>query len=323
MVDLNIELPENFLDEEVRCGYTVTRQMKELWAIELDLLNELIRVCDKNNLQIFASDGTLLGAVRHHGFIPWDDDVDVFMLRNDYERLKKYAYKDFDENKYFFQNTYTDNLVRPHAQLRRKNTTMLIKSDYGKKHNRGIFIDIFILDSIPDNINDRKRFLRKLNKMWKNLQQPTFKTESKYSKFIVFCYNASIIAPQLCAFQIKNILFGGIQKRFERFELEVQKYNNQNCKNVCDVSMLSALNRNFREFPIEFYQKPVYLAFEMLEIQAPYDYDKILHLQYGNYNEFRIGTSLHGHIFVDTSNDYTLYDGLTYEKFSALFKVKI
>ena len=87
MVDLNISLPDSFFQEEVRDGYLVSAKMKALWAIQLDLLNEFDRVCKKYDLRYILEFGTLLGAIRHKGFIPWDDDLDVSMLREDYDKL--------------------------------------------------------------------------------------------------------------------------------------------------------------------------------------------------------------------------------------------
>ena len=103
MVNLKIQLPEGFLNEEVRCGYVVTHEMKKAWAVMLDLLAELDRVCKKNNIKYYANGGTMLGAVRHKGFIPWDDDIDVMMFREDYDRLMEIGPKEFTYP-YFFQN---------------------------------------------------------------------------------------------------------------------------------------------------------------------------------------------------------------------------
>ena len=69
MVDLKHKIPENFIAEEIRCGYKVTQQMKEVWAVQLDLFAEFDRVCRKYGIKYVASGGTLLGAVRHHGYI--------------------------------------------------------------------------------------------------------------------------------------------------------------------------------------------------------------------------------------------------------------
>ena len=150
------------LDEELKDGFLITKERKEIWQVELDLLNKLYEVCKKNNIKFYADAGTLLGAVRHKGFIPWDDDMDVAMFREDYEKLIGIAKKGEFEEPYFLQSAYTEKgYARGHAQLRNSNTTAIIKSEKDIcKFNQGIFIDIFVLDGVSQD----KEFLSKQKK---------------------------------------------------------------------------------------------------------------------------------------------------------------
>ena len=79
------------LEPETRNGYYISADMKKVWAVEMQLLKKLLEVCEKHHLRIWAEGGTLLGAVRHHGYIPWDDDIDMAMLRDDYDKLQAIA----------------------------------------------------------------------------------------------------------------------------------------------------------------------------------------------------------------------------------------
>ncbi|WP_289388996.1 LicD family protein, partial [uncultured Duncaniella sp.] len=110
------------LSEEIRNGYTVSTLSKRVWQIQLDMLGVLLKVCKKYNLKIWAEGGTLIGAIRHKGFIPWDDDIDMIMLRDDYTRLVEVAPIEF-KYPYFFQAAETEkNYIRGHAQLRKSDT---------------------------------------------------------------------------------------------------------------------------------------------------------------------------------------------------------
>ena len=136
----------------------MTSDRKRLWNAEIELIVEFARVCEKHNLKWFATEGTLLGAVRHNGFVPWDDDVDIAMPRADYEKLKSIASEEFRYPLYFDlwcnNEDPTDDrqiLWWPHvtfAKLRNSRTTMI---EFPKRENinQGIWIDIFPLDAIP------------------------------------------------------------------------------------------------------------------------------------------------------------------------------
>ena len=75
------------LEEEVLCGFKVSSERKKVWQTELEMVKLFKNICEANNLKYFASGGTLIGAVRHNGFIPWDDDIDLMMPREDYEKF--------------------------------------------------------------------------------------------------------------------------------------------------------------------------------------------------------------------------------------------
>lgn len=126
--------------------------LRKLQLIQLEILTELDSICRKYNIEYFIIGGTLLGAIRHSGFIPWDDDIDVGMKRTEYERFCKVCEKELCKEKYFLQNYHTDSAYRwGYAKLRKKNTEYIRKGQEAIKCMSGISIDIFILDCVPDN----------------------------------------------------------------------------------------------------------------------------------------------------------------------------
>lgn len=126
---------------------------RKMQLIELDLLKEFDRVCRLHNIPYVITDGTMLGAVRNKGFIPWDDDADICMLREDYERFKKEAIKDLNPDICFFQDNTTDPYYRwGYAKLRRTGTQHIRVGQEHLKCKTGIFIDIMPYDDIPHNL---------------------------------------------------------------------------------------------------------------------------------------------------------------------------
>ena len=97
---------ESFVQKEIRAGYSISAKMKRVWEKQIDLVKVLEKICEKYNLTFFAIYGTLLGAIRHEGYIPWDDDIDVVMPRRDFEKLKKIAVNELREYESFSVNSY-------------------------------------------------------------------------------------------------------------------------------------------------------------------------------------------------------------------------
>ena len=127
--------------------------VRRLQLIELEILLELDRICRKNSIEYFLADGTVLGAVRHRGFIPWDDDLDTRMARPEFEKFCKACETDLDTERFFLQTAKTDPEYRwGYAKIRRKGTEYLRAGQEVIRCMSGVSIDIFVIDNVPDNI---------------------------------------------------------------------------------------------------------------------------------------------------------------------------
>lgn len=161
---IKIDLPEHFLDEEVRCGYIVTEKQKKIWAVELDLLAEFMRVCDKYDLKWFVGYGSLLGIIRHKGFIPWDNDIDIAITRQSFNRLCEVASEEFQEP-YFLQTPVTEKgrYFRTVCKFCNSLTTGASEMEWLQGINCGLFLDVFILDEIPDDDKKVEQMFKKID----------------------------------------------------------------------------------------------------------------------------------------------------------------
>ena len=165
---IKIELPASFYNSEERDGYLVSEKTKKIWAIELDLVNELLRVCKKHGLSFQLSYGTLIGAVRHKGFIPWDDDFDVWMTRSDIDKL--ISLSDEFKHPYFLQTPLNDRrYLTCLTRLRNSDTTAVITGNETPDYNNGIYVDIYALDGVsPSRLKSAIQYIlrRIVVKLW-------------------------------------------------------------------------------------------------------------------------------------------------------------
>ena len=122
----------------MRSGFLVTSHRKKLWNVQIGLINEFARICKKHNLRWFAYGGTLLGAARHNGFIPWDDDVDLMMLRPDYEKFKVVAAKEI-QFPYYLDAAYNYRYEGDENPLPEESNLTLITVENRKKAGEGLW----------------------------------------------------------------------------------------------------------------------------------------------------------------------------------------
>ena len=291
MLPIKIDLPDGFLEEEVRCGYTVSREMKAVWAVELDLLEQLLRVCREHDLRIFADGGTLLGAIREHGFIAWDNDIDLVMPRDDYDRLCQIA-PGAVQKPYFFQNYWTEKgYPRRHAQFRNSATTGILTNEKEREYtfNQGIFIDIFVLDGLIEDDAARSQQVKRAKRVQKFIN---YKSNPKSKKRILY-HLCKLVPWNMLAKQMDSILK---EKSFQESEYVV----NYGFSFELGKFVTKREKRYYLDAPIE-------VPFEHLTIPVPPHYDEWLTMRYGDYMKPSKAGAVHGDVILDAEVSYRDY----------------
>lgn len=271
---INIGLPDGFLNKEMRCGYEVSEKLKKIWAVEIDLLREFKRVCDKYGIKYTIFGGTMLGAVRHKGFIPWDDDLDVALTREEFDRLCKIAPCEF-KYPYFFQTALTDQrYFCAYARLRNSETTGAIAWMATDNYNNGIYIDIYVLEGYFDSTfmwSFQNRLLRyaikPLNLYYRDLPSLTKSTKGRM---------VMIVKPFLNSFPYS--FWVSIYMRILKM---ATKYTSR----IGLRDEISEAAKRYWIYKDEF-KEIVEIDFEWLKVSVIKNYAEVLCRIYGNYMEF-------------------------------------
>ena len=278
------------LKSEERNGYVVSREMKEVWQVEMDLLKALLEVCHKHGLRCWVDGGTMLGAVRHHGFIPWDDDIDVCMPREDYDKLLAIGTEAFREP-YFLQTAYSDKgYFRGHAQLRHSQTAAIRPSDSYRPYNQGIFVDIFVLDAVPADTARMKAAVKQF---------------SRTSRFLKAKDTQILISGRLGLVFRKLRAKWAVRKRgwaaiFREAEDQLRQLPD-------DGQYWAELGFSGDSicFDKHIFDDTVWMDFEDMKVPVPKGYDKFLRTQYGDdYMTPVKAPSYHGEVVFDTHRNY-------------------
>jgi len=238
---------------------------EELKMIELDILKYIHSFCEKNNIRYYLCGGTLLGAIRHGGFIPWDDDIDICMPRSDYERFKR---EFINQGKYKF--IYIDN-TREYALPFGKvinSDTLVEENEVRSVNDMGVFVDVFPLDGLGNTLNEAKKNVRKCNTIFKWILLGIRKNEEKRNIHSFFKNGIYHLARSTKKDSYRKILRIGQKNKFE---------------DSAFVGVIFGFYAEKEIMPSGIFMKQTKHVFEDAEFCIPIKYDEYLSRLYGDY----------------------------------------
>lgn len=287
-----LNFDKNYFQGETRDDFYIEPMMKCAWAAQLEVLMVIDGICKKHDIKYYAAFGTLLGAVRHHGFIPWDDDVDITMLREDYDRFMQVVRDELPDEysinipgeTHLYDMTFSRVV---NARTISYNPDRLAKF-HGFPYIAGV--DIFPLDAIPNNLGERNVFLQFYNilvsacmKMEKNPEE----VEEALGEIEELCHykfdRNTDLQDQLC------LMGDTISKSYANEPNADLMHIAYNYKNVIHKR--------------EWYKDTLWLPFENIKIPIPSGYDEILKATYGEYMKPSRAKAAHDYPFYKKQYD--------------------
>lgn len=272
-----MNFPNSYFEDEIRAGYYIDAKMKSSWAAQLEVLLEIDRICQKYHIQYFAEWGTLLGTVRHGGFIPWDDDMDISMKREDYERFLKLAPNEFPEDyeilNYRNQEEYWDVMSRVlNANF------MSFESEFLEKYHNCPFangVDIFPLDYVARNKKDEE-LQRDLIDMIKGVADVWGQGRMKPDELEGWLQQVEILSHQ------KIDRKGDLKKQLYKIVCALYALFHED--EADEIALMALhLEDGGGTYPKKCYADTVRMPFDCITIPVPIGYDFVLTKKYGDY----------------------------------------
>lgn len=300
-----MNVPESFLKGEIREGFYVEKLMKMAWAAQLEVLHDVDTLCKKHNIQYFADYGTLLGAIRHKGFIPWDDDIDIAMKREDYMRFCNVAQDEF-KGQYEILNIHTDKKWTQMLARIVNGERIQFGQDRIKKYHGCPFVvglDIFPLDYVAPNEDEdalQCYIIRILEFTINEFKRNEFTIKQKI--------DAMHSIEKMCGVQFDYNKPFDIQLRILEENI-CMLYKEEEADYLADIMVVKACTNEPIIHKKEWYASTIEVPFEYTTIQVPVGYEQVLIKEFGkDYMIPKIENSWH---------DYPFYKDQLYKMYEA------
>lgn len=261
-----MEFPKDYFEDEIRDGFYVPAMMKRAWAAQLEILEDIDKVCKKHNIHYQADYGTLMGAIRHGGFIPWDDDMDISMLRKDYDIFNKVVLDELPEGygllnfEHSRDGSHDDYLTHLYNSRRARVDRAFLNKFHGFPFGAGL--DIFPLDFIPPTEKEDEMLIKQvgaISAVATMLGGEEDEEAKGYLKQIEEIYNIKWDGSK----SIKSQLF-------QVTEQLCREYTGKGSEYVTNVA--ERTRRDYKE-PVKYYAKTIRLPFEVGYVEVPVAYD--------------------------------------------------
>lgn len=276
-----MEFPDSYFEDEVREGFYISSLMKRAWAAQTEVLETVRTICDAHNIRYFAEWGTLLGAVRHGGRIPWDDDIDICMLREDYDRFRALADEELTGGCWFMDYRWNDDFDHPIGRIINSRVLVLegemLERYHGFPYVAGI--DIYCMDDLPADPGEEEAHFELVRYLY------TLINEIRLDKEGILQTGREDIeahvrrAEELCdvtldrSRPVKQQLYALLEKKV------APRYAGTGAEEITSLAMWRR-DRSLR-FPRECYISGVSLPFENTQIMVPAGYEVLLRRKYG------------------------------------------
>ena len=303
----------SFFEDEVREGFYVPGMIKRAWPAELEVLSEIDRICKKYNISYFADWGSLLATVRHDGFIPWDDDLDIVMKRADYERFLEVSDRELPEGYAAYNYKNHDDYWLYICRVVGKQRICFEEEHLDRFHQFPyiVGVDIFVLDYVSrdDEAESARDSLAhySLVSIDKIAECQIKGEEALESLRYIDKVSGKKFADKY--WQIITQKDNNKEKDIALLRRDIYAYaeelfgcfSDEDSDNFTQLFPFGMQDKNFR-FPKRMYEKTVWLKYENTSMPVPYCYDEVLRKRYGEYMRLVKNAGAHGYPFFETQH---------------------